>query len=1528
MNYSKAFRGLKNKVLPKWKSNSICHVFLSEITRALENSEIPENEWYRVFSYVSDDHLVNDWIHRNITQPQLDFEEACDTFRKHFELAAAAELLAQEYSRCQQRVNESVQSYSDRFSNICARRNIKDEDCLAIQHFVEHLQSPIARKYREQLALAKLLGHTPNVDTLSGVISFAIGLEVATKGLDISNTRNYSFTSTGQMKRCKFHPNATSHTTYECRMKPQQSNQSSRFKPNSFTPKKSMTRSVQCYKCKEYGHYANKCPKRTLTYSTPQSASKDNSSSPSSQQNSWRSPPPDNRPQNFNVNKDGLRRTTRQSAPPDRFTPSRFQPHSTRAVQVTTKTQHQLTSNEEDERPEPSQKTSKTKGQSKKHSSSRSQTTFSTPIINVLQQLPTQIFEPRSEVLFLIHNCVYRTLVDTGATCSFIDQRLAESLSIPIAPISGSIRLANDDHTLDRSGRTISLVPVTALFVSSSRNLPSISFEHRFELLRLHERQFIIGTDLLPILFPHGIPLEYMEPTTSLSTDTVVITQHSDQSDCLTATILDEIPLNSSHLTSTAVSSMEGIGKLPVDEQPERSSVSTASDLESDYSFQRSKIEADPFIRTALEFNASITEFCSLPESVMHLEIDPSQKDKLYRKQYKVAETVIPLVTEIIDRWFNTGKITLAPPCCQFNSSLTVAPKKDDSGKLVGIRVCLDTRALNKALLVNDKFQIPAIRTALELFAGASIFGEFDLAEAYLQFKLDESSQPYTAFTWNNHQYMFVGCPFGLSLLPSHFQRVMSFLFAGLPFTFPYLDNLPFASSSWSDHRDHALTIINRLNNYNLKIKPSSIKFGHSELRCLGHVISKQGISINPDKLEVIRAWPLPRTGEQLQSFLGFATFLRQHVRHFADLTAPLEAVKYHKEVIWTDTMKKHFELTKEALHRAPILQFPDYSHRFVIATDASNTGIGGVLYQPNDDEHKITPTNIVAIHSQKLRDSQRNYPAYKKELFAIVVSLRKFHHFVWGRTDLIIITDHKPLTYMLSSETLSPSLQQWLDVILDHRFTIIHRPGKLNVLPDQLSRMYSVIYPSTWGIPSSTNVEVDNHGNIILKAVTQTLSDAPGGNPSDYENMLITELEKRGKKSPPIDKRRELVEREHSFGHFGREAIYKKLWSQDIWWPKMRHTIQEVINDCDACNRFVVTKSGFNPASFITASYPWDHVQVDCSVHLPTSPDGYTALLVIIDVFTGFIILRPLRSNTAEIVARKLWKVFSIFGIPKILQSDNGPEFANEILRTLMKLTGIDQRLISPYNPRADGKVERAIGTVTSIIKKMLHGSTTHWPLFTPFAQLTFNQKISSLTNSSPFALMFGRKLNELRDYTNDAEMISTMDYDNWKEHQKKILSIIYPAISDRIKHAKDRMIASLDKHRRVLKENSFPIGSIVMLVDQLRKDKFEPKYVGPYTIVRRAHNGAYVLKDATGDILDRHIPPDQLKLISRSIRRGKKDDTIYEVEKILDHRGNPPHYEYFVKWKNYDETQNTWEKASSFLDDSSIRNYWKSKP
>ena len=218
-----------------------------------------------------------------------------------------------------------------------------------------------------------------------------------------------------------------------------------------------------------------------------------------------------------------------------------------------------------------------------------------------------------------------------------------------------------------------------------------------------------------------------------------------------------------------------GAGDLPAGETPARPSTSSTPAEEKMNEGRKKWIHAA--LAHILGVNESWSEFCSHPDSVVTLTVRPEDENKLYRPQYKMADALKPLVQEIIDRWLKTGKIKLAPRLIGFNSPLLAAPKKDDQGRMTGIRLCLDVRALNHYLMEQDNFQLPRISEILAAFAGNKLFGEFDLSEAYFQFKLTEESQKYTAFTWEGKQYVFVGCPFGIKHIPSFFQRFVSNLF-------------------------------------------------------------------------------------------------------------------------------------------------------------------------------------------------------------------------------------------------------------------------------------------------------------------------------------------------------------------------------------------------------------------------------------------------------------------------------------------------------------------------------------------------------------------------------------------------------------------------------------------------------------------------------------------------------------------------------------------------------------------------------
>ena len=781
---------------------------------------------------------------------------------------------------------------------------------------------------------------TVDVDTIEGICQLAIQVEVdefRRKGATASNQFNTLSATTSKQnnasfkqfspnpnfrtKYCKHHPTSTSHTTAEC------VNKSKHMQPTynskQVTPQTSTNNyfpNVTCLKCKQKGHYANQCPQRSTTSVQSTTAYTNNQNDRAT--SSWSSPLPTNGNKSSSTSSTTQRHSERVNfgKPPERYTPSNN--NSKPVIRSTTVDNNEVEAtslelNHDDEVIDAQH------DEPKLSSATNDELNESLATTNVL---PETVFVPQSaKVVFAFNGFIYQTLLDSGASCSFIDEQLVNQFNLSLTTVKGKIQLAHPNTSTPRRGKTIPL-SIEAFFLCSNLDQPSITIEHKFEVMKLPlDYQFIIGVDLIGALFPCGsVPIQFLLS----NTNAFRVPQSSQPLNPITSTVLlDEVDMQHTEL----MPDMEGIGSIPESQQPDKTSVTCSTDKQNDYDHRRELLMNDSSVIEALNINEAIGphSFCSLPESTVKLVIDPNKVHTLRNKQYPIANVLYQHIDEIMQRWLAAGKICLAPPNCQFNNPLTVAPKKDSDGKLTGIRICLDTRKLNDALIVNDYFPIPSIRTALDTFAGCRIFGEVDLAEAYLQFKMDEDSRPLTAFTWKGKQYMFIGCPFGLSLLPAHFQRVMSFLFSDLSFTFPYLDNLPIASSTWSEHKDHILTIIHRLNTYNLYIKPSSVKCGYSQMNCLGHVISEHGVSINKEKLKKVTDWPLPRTGEQLQKFLGFVTFLRAHVRHFADLTASMEAVKNQKEIIWNDEMKQQFELTKEALRRSPILNFPDFNKRF-----------------------------------------------------------------------------------------------------------------------------------------------------------------------------------------------------------------------------------------------------------------------------------------------------------------------------------------------------------------------------------------------------------------------------------------------------------------------------------------------------------------------------------------------------------------------------------------------------------------------
>ena len=364
-----------------------------------------------------------------------------------------------------------------------------------------------------------------------------------------------------------------------------------------------------------------------------------------------------------------------------------------------------------------------------------------------------------------------------------------------------------------------------------------------------------------------------------------------------------------------------GVGGVPVSEVPDKPTASTPTDMEKEYAPKRARVVEE--LSPLLKINEALTGFCTGEGSVVSLSVNKEDEQHIHTRQYPMPQALEAPVDECIQRWLQQGRIVLAPHGCKYNSPLLAVRKKDDQGRMTGVRVCLDIRKLNKYLLEDDRFQIPHIPDMLSTLAGGKIFGEFDLSEAYFQFQLAERARAYTAFTWKKQQYMFIGCPYGIKHIPSLFQRFISQLFNDMPFVFTYIDNICFSSRTWDEHLEHAAAIVERLNSVNLRIKPSSVNLGNYQIKLLGHLITPHGIGLDPEKRDIMLQWPKPSTGSELASFLGLGTFLRDHVRYYADITAPFEKMKKVTRIEWTPLLEQQFRCGETCIRNSTLLNIP-----------------------------------------------------------------------------------------------------------------------------------------------------------------------------------------------------------------------------------------------------------------------------------------------------------------------------------------------------------------------------------------------------------------------------------------------------------------------------------------------------------------------------------------------------------------------------------------------------------------------------
>ena len=736
------------------------------------------------------------------------------------------------------------------------------------------------------------------------------------------------------------------------------------------------------------------------------------------------------------------------------------------------------------------------------------------------------------------------------------------------------------------------------------------------------------------------------------------------------------------------------------------------------------------------------------------------------------------------DMWKND---VIEPSHSSWSSPVVLAKKKDGS-----IRFCVDFRKLND-ITEKDAFPIPRIDDCLDALGGNEYFCTLDLQSGYWQIAMNENAKTMTAFATQMGLYQFKVMPFGLCNAPATFQRMMEEMLGGLRWTkcLVYLDDIIIFGKTLSECEENLCAVLERIREYGLKLKPSKCKLFQKSVKFLGRIVSKEGIATDPEKTEAVQNWPVPETIKQVRGFVGLAGFYRQYVKDFSGIAVPLkDMLRGNKpKFYWNEKCQVAFEKLKKMLVTPPVLGFPTDSGHYILDTDASGESISAVLSQIQNDKEVV-----IAYSSNSMNKSQRNYCATHRELLAIVVNAKKFSSYLWG-TDFTVRTDHASLKWLMNFRDANGMLARWISILSEFGITaetIEHRAGNKHTNADALSRkpiakcnrqecvdcgshqaIIAEIVSNNDLEPTSTSVVLEEQQkDKDISRLTKHKEDGnePPTRPaisaeskefrmlcSQWEDLevnsgiLCLRRKNRGTLSRklvpvmPMSLRYKLFELIHlhpTGGHFGRMKTLFSLRNR-CYWPGQRRDLDRWMAECTTCHR---TKSkppkGKSPLKQELTGSCFGRIALDILGGLQTTDNGNRYLMVIQDYFSKWVVVIPLPDQTAVTCADALMKRWIlIWGTPRIIHTDQGPNFESKLWAELCQRLGIEKTHTNPYRPQSDGMVEKFNSTLITSLKAFMNDNRTNWDDMAEYIASAYRGTEHASTHISPDVMLHGQE-------------------------------------------------------------------------------------------------------------------------------------------------------------------------------------------
>ena len=291
---------------------------------------------------------------------------------------------------------------------------------------------------------------------------------------------------------------------------------------------------------------------------------------------------------------------------------------------------------------------------------------------------------------------------------------------------------------------------------------------------------------------------------------------------------------------------------------------------------------------------------------------------------------------------------------------------------------------------------------------------------------MDPNDRHKTAFwTPDGGLYQFRVMPFGLCNSPGTFEKLVEEVFSGLQYRILllYLDDVLIYGSTFDEQRKRLTIVFDRIRESKMKLKPKKCVLFQKAVNYLGHLVSEEGVTTDPEKIKSVKEWPRPTNVLEVRSFVGLCAYYRCFIESFSTTAAPLhDLTRKNKKLSWSSECEEAF-LKLKKLISAPILTYPHAEKQFILDTDVSNLGIGAVLSQIVDDKE-----SVIAYGSWSLSRAERRYCVTRRELLAVVHFVKHYRHYLYGR-HFIIRTDHGSLRWLYNFKEPEGQIARWLEM-------------------------------------------------------------------------------------------------------------------------------------------------------------------------------------------------------------------------------------------------------------------------------------------------------------------------------------------------------------------------------------------------------------------------------------------------------------------------------------------------------------------